>query len=469
MTDQARPGLESPEALALDVRAATASAAPLLEAALPGLRRLAHELYGNEAPPDVYPVRQRLSVPRLENLEQAVEEEVRAVVARSGRAPRGPIAVGVGSRGIANIGRIARTVIRTLQGAGYEPFVVPAMGSHGASTAEGQAQVLADYGIDEARTGVPVRATMETTVIGEVEGVPVHMDRYVVEAGAVFLVSRIKPHTDFRGRVESGLSKMCAIGLGKQRGARWMHSAGTYGLKRYVPLAARLAAARGTLVGGLAIVENSRDETAKVQGVVGKDVAGPVEERLLQEARALMPRIPFDQLDVLVIDRMGKDISGTGIDTNVIGRLQVPGEEDPATPRITNIAVLDLTEASHGNAAGLGLADFISARLLAKVDLVAFYMNCLTAGLVGIKRAQLPLVLPTDRDAVLAAIATHGRMARDPLRLAWISDTLHTESLAVSAALKDEAQGREDLEVVGPLRPMPFDASGHLTPLAAAG
>ncbi len=412
-------------------------------------------------------VRQRLNAPRLDDIEPAVEREVHAVLARSRRPARGPIAVGVGSRGIANLDRIARTVVAALRAAGFAPFIVPAMGSHGGATSHGQTQVLADYGVDQARTGAPVRATMETALLGEVEGMPVYIDRYAFDAGAVFLISRVKPHTDFRGPVESGLSKMCAIGLGKQMGARAIHAAGPYGLKHYVPLAARLSASRGILVGGLAILENARDETARVQGVLGSDVGGQVEEALLTEARSLMPRVPFDTLDVLVVERMGKDISGTGMDTNVLGRMRIAGEEEPATPSIANIVALDLTDASHGNAAGLGLADFVPARLIAKVDLVAFYTNCLTAGIVGVERGQLPIILPTDRDAVLAAIACRGRTAREPLRLAWITDTLHTEALAVSDTLRDEARGRADLEVEGAPRLMPFDPEGTLAPLTS--
>lgn len=461
-----RPGLDSPQTLR-EQHYDRALAEPLVTSALPALRRLAGELYGADTPPTVSLLRQRLSAPLLGDIERAVEQEVRALLARIQRPARGPIAVGIGSRGIANLDRIARTVVTTLKAAGFEPFIVPAMGSHGGATAEGQRQVLADYGMSEERTGARVRATMETVLLGEVEGMPVHMDRFAFEAGAVFLISRVKPHTDFRGPVESGLSKMCAIGLGKQMGARAIHAAGPYGLKHFVPLAARLAASRGILIGGLAILENARDETARVQGVPGIEVGGPVEEALLTEARSLMPRIPFDALDVLVVERMGKDISGTGMDTNVLGRMRIAGEEEPATPRVANVVALDLTDASHGNAAGLGLADFVPARLMAKVDLVAFYTNCLTAGIVGVERGQLPIILPTDRDAVLASIACRGRTAREPLRLAWITDTLHTETLGVSDALREEARARDDLELVGPSRPMPFDRKGVLAPLAS--
>ena len=434
-----------------------------LKAALPALERLASELYSKLAPPPVGLVRQRLAPPRLENLEVAVETAVRRLA--ESIEPKGPLAVGVGSRGIAELGTIVRVALRALQASGFEPFIVPAMGSHGGATAAGQAAVLADYGIDEARLGVQVRATMETVELGQVAGVPVHLDRNVVEAGRVLVINRVKPHTDFSGTIESGPAKMAAIGLGKQRGAQQIHAAGVRGLRDVMPEVARFLVARGILVGGLVVIENSLDQTAEVHGLLGSEIAGPPEEKLLRRAYELMPKIPFDVIDVLVVDRMGKDISGTGMDTNVINRLRIPGEEEPAGTRIASIVPLDLTDASHGNAAGIGLAEFIPVRLGEKVDLASLYANAFTAGIVGLERGQLPMILPTDRDAVLAAIATSGRTATEPLRLAWIADTLHTETIAVSPALLEGSASRGDLEILSAARPLPFDSAGRLAPL----
>ena len=428
--------------------------------ALPELERLARELYANRPAPEVALVRQHVETPRLLDLEGAVAAGVARVASTVER--RGPIAVGVGSRGIANLARIVVATVNELQKAGFEPFIVPAMGSHGGAEAEGQTQILADYGVDEAAIGVPVRATMDTEVVGEVGGVPVRLDRHVVEAGAVFLVNRVKPHTDFEGPIESGLAKMCAIGLGKQRGAQALHSAGVRGLRDLMPQAARLIAARGILVGGLAIVENGRDETAEIAGVPAAEVGGEVEARLLLRAKELLPRIPFESLHVLVLDRMGKDVSGAGMDTNVLGRWRIHGVEETAKPQIACVVPLSLTDASHGNAAGLGLAEFIPLRLAEKVDLVAFYANSLTAGIVGIERGQFPIVLPTDRDCVLAAAATSGRTEQEPLRLAWIADTAHTETFGVSTDLLPEVTARPDLEQIGPVRALPFEPDGRL-------
>jgi hypothetical protein len=425
---------------------------------LPGLQRVAGRFLEGVAPPPVALVRQRLDPPVLRDIDGAVADEVRRALA--GVAPR-RVAVGVGSRGIAGIGRIANAALAALRDLGFDPFVVPAMGSHGAATAEGQAELLAGYGIDRSL----IRATMDTVVMGEVDGIPIHLDRNVAEAGAVFLVNRVKPHTSFRGQVESGLAKMAAIGLGKQAGAQLVHSRGPAGLRDRIPAAARLLAERGVLLGGLAIVENQRDETAAVRGLPAAEIGGAGEAELLDEARALMPRIPFADLDVLVVERIGKDVSGAGMDTNVVGRMRVIGQPEPEPRGPTAIVALDLTEASHGNAMGIGTADFTTARLLAKIDLAALYTNALTAGVIGIQRMTIPCVMPTDLAAICAAISARGRSA--PLRLAWIADTLHTELLAVSPALHEEARTRRDLEIVRDPVPMPFDVDGQLDRLSS--
>lgn len=421
---------------------------------LPSLQRVAGRLLEGIEPPPVALVRQRLDPPVVADVEESARAEVRRALA--GVAPR-PVAVGAGSRGIAGIGRIVGATVETLRELGFDPFVVPAMGSHGAATAEGQAELLAGYGVDRSL----IRATMETVAVGEVDGIPVHVDRNVVEAGAVFLVNRVKPHTSFRGPVESGLAKMCAIGLGKQAGARAMHSRGPDRLGELITAAARLLTDRGLLLGGLAVVENQRDRTALLRGLTASEVGGDTEAALLEEARRLMPSIPFEDLDVLVVDRMGKDVSGAGIDTNVVGRMRVIGQPEPH--KVTAIVALDLTEASHGNAMGIGTADFTTVRLLEKVDFEALYTNALTAGIVGIQRMTIPCVMPTDLAAVCAAIACRGR--ESPLRLAWIADTLHTELIGISPALLEEARGRPDLEVVRGPAAMPFDDDGRLRPL----
>ena len=434
--------------------------------ALLELRRLTARLYAGQFPPEVGIVRQRFDAPRLIEVAETAARQTREVMAGAGRAP-GPIAVGVGSRGIANLPLIVGAVVNELRRLGFEPFIVPAMGSHGGGTAEGQLEVLAGYGIEQSTMGVPVLATMETRVVGEIEGMPIHLEANVADAGCAFLIARVKPHTDFRGSVESGLAKMTAIGLGKQRGAQTIHSAGVRGLRDLMPEAARRIVAAGYIAGGLAVVENQRDETAIISGLAAAEIGGAAEEALLRRARELMGRLPFEALDVLVVDRMGKDISGTGMDTNVLNRMRIPGEPEPEGLSIAGIVVLDLTEESHGNGVGMGLADFTVERLLAKLDLPSVYVNALTAGVAGHERAQLPIVLPTDRDAILAAIAGRGRPEAEPVRLAWISDTLHLETMAVSRALWEEAAGRDDLDRLASPVAMPLRPDGSLEPLLA--
>jgi hypothetical protein len=402
------------------------------------------------------------------DLPGSVRAETRRVLRQAPPPPASPtpppIAVAVGSRGIAGLPVIVATVVEELRRAGYAPFIVPAMGSHGGGTAEGQRAVLAGYGITEERLGVPVRATMETTVIGTAEGVPVHLDRIVAETGRAFLVCRVKPHTDFQGPIESGAAKMAAIGLGKQAGAATVHGLGTDGLRRVMPAVGRYVADR-YLLGALAVVENEFDETALVRGLAPGEIGRSGETALLDLARSWLPRLPADDLDLLLIDRMGKDISGTGMDPNVIGRWLVPGLAEPDRPRIRCVVVLDLTDASHGNAIGVGLADFAPARLLAKIDFRAFYLNTMTSGWAGIRRGRLPIILPTDRDAVLAALAIAGPRARRAARVAWISDTLHTRRCAVSEALWPEVADGAGLRLSGEPFALPFDDQGGLRPL----
>ncbi len=428
-----------------------------------GLGALLDVMGGGELPM-VDLVRRTPGRPALADVEGATRTEIRRLL--SGLpAARGPIAVGVGSRGIAGIAEIVAAVLDELRQAGFDPFVVPAMGSHGGASADGQVELLAGYGITEAALGVPVRATMDTVVIGEVEGVAVHVDRNVAEAGRALLVCRVKPHTDFQGRIESGPTKMAAIGLGKQRGAQGIHALGVRGLRDVMPLVGRAVVERYVL-GALAVVENDLDETASVTALGAAEIGGPAEVALLAEAREGLPRIPFDGLDVLVVERMGKDLSGSGMDPNVIGRWMMAGmvEPSPAPPRC--VSVLDLTEASHGNAAGVGLADFTTRRLAERIDWTTTTANVLTAGWGSLQRGRLPMVLESDRDAIRAAIVASGHAHGGPVRLAWIADTLHTATVGISQALWEEARAREDLVLAGSPFALPFDPDGNLTPLA---
>jgi len=413
--------------------------------------------------PRMIPVRQRFDSPQIADVAGATTralEPLRERV-RSGMS----VAITAGSRGIHDKPAVLRAAGDWLRSLGAAPFVVPAMGSHGGATADGQVQLLADLGMTEQTLGMPIRATMETVELDRLPGGPaVHLDAHAAKADGILAVNRIKAHTDFQGEVESGLAKIVAIGLGKQRGAEGIHRFGPANLGSWIPQVARRIIETGKILGGLAIVENAFDRAARIDLGAARDIGGPAEATLLAAAKQLMARIPFETIDVAVLDVMGKDISGSGMDTNVIGRMMIRGSAEFEGPRIANIAVLDITDASHGNAIGVGLADFIPFRILEKIDLRAAYINAMTSGLGGPQRGQLPMAMPTDRDAVAAAILTCGRADPEGVRLVRLRSTLDLEELLVSESLRAQVEDRPDLEITGEARPLAFDPDGRLEP-----
>jgi hypothetical protein len=370
------------------------------------------------------------------------------------------VAVAVGSRGIANLAAIVRTTIETLRELGAQPFVVAAMGSHGGGTPEGQRQILADYGISEPALQVPIQTDMATVQIGTNSwGEPVFWDRNAWEADAVVTVSRVKPHTDFRGRYESGILKMLVIGLGKRDGAAQHHRWGVRGLRDMLPESGRVVLESTRFAAGLAILENAREETALLR-VVDRDAVLDEEPRLLEQARSLMGRLPFDQLDLLIIGEIGKNYSGAGIDPNVVGRLLIEGEREFASPRITRICALDLSPESHGNGTGVGIADLTTDRLLARIEPGPFRMNNLTACFLW--RSKLPISFPTDRECIEAGLATCWQPNVEAVRMAIVPSTLELTELWVSPALLDEARTQRTMQVIGAPQPLPFDSAENL-------
>jgi hypothetical protein len=303
---------------------------------------------------------------------------------------------------------------------------------------------------------------MEVQQVGCVDEMPVYMSTTALEADHVLLVNRVKPHTDFRGRVESGLAKICAIGLGKRRGAQTIHSYGTRGLAELMPRAARCIIEKTEKVlGGLAILENPYDQTADLQFVEPDGIGADVEMELQNRAKQMLGTLPFDEVDVLIVDEMGKNISGTGLDTNVIGRMFVPGVPEFDRPKVTAIVVLDVTEESHGNAVGIGLADFTTERLVSKIDWHATYTNGYTSGTGGLLRGRLPNVLPNDRAAIATAMRMVGQPDPSKVRLARIKNTLQATQVQFSPSLLDQTE-KARVEVTGPARPMNFDSTGRL-------
>ncbi len=398
-------------------------------------------------------IRLRWDEPGIEDIEAAVAAEFsRREDAFRFPRPGARIAVAVGSRGIANLVRIVGAAVRELSARGARPFILPAMGSHGGATAEGQREVLAGYGITEAAVGAPVVSSMDVVELPSgADGPRLFMARDAWESDGVLLVNRVKPHTDFHGSHESGLVKMAVIGLGKQTQALEIHSYGVSGLRERLLPAARAVLETGKILGGLGIVENPREETAVLRLA---SAAGLVEtdRELLARARGLQPRLPIDDLDVLLVDEMGKDISGVGMDSNIIGRIRVRGQEEPDRPRIASIAVFDLTEASHGNALGVGLADVITRRLRDKIDFRATAENVVTSGFL--ERGKIPLTAETGRRAV--EIALRGASVRDAAaaRILRIRNTLALEEMWASDALVGELAGREVVEVTGERAPL---------------
>jgi len=416
--------------------------------------------------PPMARVRQRFDPSRIEDIAGAVRAQLRRPEIRAQVVPGQTIAVGCGSRGIANIGLIARTVVEELRALGAQPFIFPCMGSHGAATAEGQRKVLESYGITEEATGVPIRASMDTVITGHLEdGTPVHMDRHAAEADAIVVINRIKPHTGVRGATESGLTKMLAIGIGKIVGAAAYHS---HGMDRFPELLPKVRdtnlAARNVLF-GVAIVENAYDQTALIEAVPAQAIATR-EPALQQLAQANLPRLFFDEVDVLVIEEMGKDISGAGFDPNVTGRNR-RNVQWAARPFVKKIVVLGLTRASHGNATGIGSADVITLRLYRDLDVASTYANVITAA--NLDGAAIPLIMNTDREAVALAVKTVVRVKPAECRVVHIRNTLQLSEIAVSQAMLAEVRAQpERFELLSEALPPAFDAQGNLERIAHA-
>lgn len=408
--------------------------------------------------PRIAPVRQRFSAPEVEDLRAAVHEELARPGTGDTVRPGMRIAVGVGSRGVARVAELTAAVVAELRARGASPFLVPAMGSHGGATAAGQVQVLARLGVTEQSAGCEIRSSMEVVEVGRLaNGLPVLQDRHAHEADGIVVVNRVKPHTSFRGAVESGLVKMIAIGLGKQKGADSCHALGFAHMAEHIVAMAEVALARTRILFGVGVVENPQDRPMKIAAVPAREIVARDRE-LLALARANMPRIPFDPMDVLVVDRIGKEYSGTGMDPNITGRYTTPYAS--GGPRIEKLVVLDLTDATHGNGLGIGLADFTTRRLVDRLDLDAMYANSLTSTVVV--PVRIPATLATEKEAIQAAVKTCGAADRARARLVRVRNTLHLGDMWISEALLEEARANPDVAVLGEPQAMRFDGAGRL-------
>jgi hypothetical protein len=415
--------------------------------------------------PRMVRLRQRFERPQVEDVAAAVRDVLHTLDLGRVIRPGQTVALTAGSRGIANIPVALRAVVRCLRDLGAQPFLVPAMGSHGGGTAEGQRQVLESYGITEAFVGAPIQASMEVIYLGTTaEGFPVVLDRHASEADHVGVVARIKPHTSYHGPVESGLLKMMMIGLGKHAGALTYHRLlldHPYDL--VVRSVARLMRTKGKIAFGLGLVENAYDETAQVEASLPGDFE-LVEERLLALARRWLPRLPWREADLLIVDEIGKEISGSGMDTNVVGRKRAfPRKEPEGQPQMRFVFVRGLSAHTHGNAAGIGLADFTTTRLVRAMNYQATVLNCLTSGYPA--SANLPVHFDSDREVIDAALAILGTRAPQDARILHIRNTLAVEEVEVSEPCLEQADRQTDFTVESRPYEVTFDAQGNLAGL----
>ena len=412
--------------------------------------------------PKMATAHQRFNATHISDVEQAVLTQMSRPEI-SARVTSGmTVAIGAGSRGVANIDTAVRATVQALRERGAEPFIFPAMGSHAGATAEGQQALLAGYGITEDGVGAPVRASMDTVQIAEMaDGTPLHIDRHAHDSDGIVLINRIKPHTTFRGAIESGIAKMIVIGMGKIQGATHMHWHGMDRFPEVLPKAATAIMENSSFLFGVGMVENAYDQTAIVETLLPNTLLER-EAELQAKAKSLMGRLYFSDIDLLLIDQMGKEISGAGFDPNITGRNNrgVTGFDDP---RVQKIVVLGLTDKTKGNATGLGLADVITKRLFDAIDYPATYGNVITSAYLD--GALIPISMPTDQQAIQLAVKTLIRVKQGEARIVRIRDTLSLDKIAVSEPMLAEVDQHADMSVTGEAEPFAFAADGTLNPM----
>ncbi|UCG06511.1 MAG: DUF2088 domain-containing protein [Desulfobacterales bacterium] len=411
--------------------------------------------------PAMVRIKQNFNTNSIQDIPEAVRREIIKISPREIIAPGDSVAITGGSRGIANIAIILAELVSELKKLGAKPFIVPAMGSHGGATAEGQKKILEHYGITEETMSAPIKSAIEVVQIGTTsDGVPVLLDQNASRADHIIVVNRVKPHTDFKGDIESGLMKMMAIGLGKQKAADHYHNVFIrLGYYHVLTTVAREVIKQCPIAFGLAIVENQKDETEIIQAIPSEEIEA-VEQALLVIAKDFLPRIPFDPIDVLIVDQMGKDISGAGMDQNVIARTVMRFHQVPSNPKITRIFVRDFTPNSDGNATGLGNADFTTKRLVDKIDAQASYMNAITSSCP--EAVRIPPYYESDREALETALNTIGDIAPQKARIVHILNTLKLEEMMISEAMIPEAEQLDHVSIIGSPDQMAFDAQGNL-------
>lgn len=408
--------------------------------------------------PKMVRIRQNFDASRLEQVKQTVDSEIRKSSCAEKIIPGMRIAVAVGSRGVADIDRIAKQAVDSLKEFGAKPFIIPAMGSHGGATAEGQKGILESFGVTEERMGVKIEASMDVVPIDTLpDGREVFISRNAAEADGIVLINRVKPHTAFRGKFESGLVKMMAIGLGNQNGAASCHAQGFKKMAENVPLYGLSVLEHSPVLFGIAVIENAFHEVYRIVAVPRENIEKD-EPRLLEEARSKMAKIQISDIDVLIVDEIGKNHSGDGMDPNVTGSYSTPYAEGP--PYVLRYVVLDASEETHGNSLGVGRADFTTKRLFDKTDFDTIYPNSLTSKVPLV--SKMPMVLTSDALAIKAAIMTCETEKHEEVRVVRIPSSSHVEEVLVSENLLEEVRENPDLVELGPPEEMHFDAEGNL-------
>lgn len=418
------------------------------------------ELIESVVLPEMFEIEQNLSSsPILDDVYESIQRAWASVHDQiTWPSVGGRVAVAVGSRGVRSLPIITRATVDYLRSNGFCPFIIPAMGSHGGATGEGQVKVLKSLGVTEESVGAPIEATMDVAQIGNLDsGALVYVDRRALEAEAVVVINRVKPHTAFRGPYESGLVKMMAIGLGKQKGAEEYHKFGFGYMANHIEQAANIILQRLQILAGVAVIEDAYDRVADVAVVPAQRILED-EPKLLEQAKVLMPQLPFDEIDVLVVDELGKDISGDGMDPNITGRFATPYAY--GGPSITRICVLGLTERTHGNANGLGMADICTKRAADAVDFTQTYPNALTSTVI--EPVKLPMVIPNDRLAIQAAIKTSNVSPGRDVRLVHIQNTLSIGRIRVSLSLANKLADHHGVGAPSRISPWRFDLDGEL-------
>jgi hypothetical protein len=372
------------------------------------------------------------------------------------------IGITAGSRGITNIVEILNTVVEAVKRAGAHPFIIPAMGSHGGGTPEGQGAILNGLGINSKNLGAEVITNIDTVLLGHLENeTPFYINKAAMDCNGIIVVNRVKPHTSFHGPIESGIHKMIAVGLGGPTGAEAIHKAGAEALPGIIPAIAREIMKHINMITGLAIIENAYEETQAIVPVSPEEMDAK-ERLLLEKARKAMPSLPLEDIDLLIVDQMGKNFSGTGMDTNILGRLRIQGLPEPQKPRIKRVAVLDLSTETNGNANGIGLADFTTRRLVNKIDFAVTYKNNLTSTFT--QRAMLPITLENDRDIIVTALKSIGLDNPEKARVVRVKNTLHLAEIQISEYALDEVLSSNRVELIKEPEPMQFDNFGNILP-----